>query len=114
MNRYPSFAELAQLEPDLSGLLREIRSLGGARTFCASAVWYEPVIGFKERLSLLVGWKAHPGAPEPLRTPEAYDVAYHSLVAALPPCRGRACDCDPSYIQRASAKRLEQLPTRTS
>jgi hypothetical protein len=91
-----TFAQLAALEPELVSLLAEARSYRRGRDpmFCANAVFYgysgyRP--GLKERLIRLVGWEAYEKGPV-LSSSEAYDVAYDTIYAALPDCRGR-CAC---------------------
>jgi hypothetical protein len=88
----PTFAALAELEPRLLELLAEARAHHGSRDpdFCANAFWYgypghRP--GLKGRLCRLVGCTAEKGGD--LRTPAAYDVAYHTIYWALPDCCGR-------------------------
>jgi hypothetical protein len=81
------FGELSEQEPRLAALERDIQAVkdtGGA-WFCANDHWY---LRFKPQLMKLVGW----GAEQPeLRTCEAYDVAYDTLLALLPDCR--ECPC---------------------
>lgn len=96
----PEFARLADLEPGLVALARDIGGVGGGPAadtdFCAMAAWYgydRP--GFKDRMVKLVGRHregadVRPDIPS-LRTSDAYDVAYETLVSLLPDC-GR-CSC---------------------
>ena len=90
-----TFAELAGLEPRLAALLAEaqaVRDDGVDAVFCGTE-WFLGWYGrpsFKRRLSALVGWFA--GRRGVLGTSAAYDVAYRTVYAALPACRGR-CAC---------------------
>jgi hypothetical protein len=88
-----TFGRLCRQEPRLRKLYDEARAVGddgSAGHFCANAVWfgYGGHRGLKVRLVQLVGFQAE--APE-LRTTEAYDVAYQTIYAALPNCRGCLC-----------------------
>lgn len=86
-----NFKQLAQLEPRLAAIetaIRQLRDDRRNRSFCANAHWYGPD-GFKARLSQLVGWNA--AVNTPLRSPEAYDVAYEHLYGLLPGCRNCLC-----------------------
>lgn len=97
----PTWEELVALEPRLAELYTEARAVRRTRRFCANAVW---VRQFKPRLLRLAGWYAE--KPE-LRTTGAYDVAYRTLYAALPDCRGCLCPPVPPRTARRWLKRLE-------
>lgn len=106
-----TWSDLTRLEPDLGVLRAEVRLLDSdrRRPFCAIAAWYgyngQP--GVKARVSQLVGWN-NPQQSDPLRTSEAYDLVYFTLLSELPPCRGRSCDCEPGYIQRHGIQMLRR------
>jgi hypothetical protein len=90
----PTWTDLTLAEPRLAALLAEIKRVRatGPR-FCANSRWYgyaDPAHGFKARMCCLVGWERREG-PALLRTRQAYDVAYETLYAGLPDCRGCLC-----------------------
>jgi hypothetical protein len=92
------WTDLTRLEPRLIGLRASIQRIGRQRAeapgYCANATWYGDMPSpwsLKERLCRLVGWERKNG-PAQLRTPEAYDVAYDTLYAALPDC-APGCRC---------------------
>jgi hypothetical protein len=81
-----TWPQLVELEPALLALYQEAQAVDGRDAhFCANQVWYD---SFKPRLLALAGWEAREPA---LRTQEAYDLAYETIYAALPPCRD--CQC---------------------
>jgi hypothetical protein len=89
---WPTFEELARVEPRLLDLLAEARSHHNNRDadFCALDVWFGRAgtgPSFKKRLGRLVGFAAEQGGV--LRTSAAYQVAYRTIYQALPDCRGR-------------------------
>ena len=73
-----TWSEMTVIEPALKLLEREIVSFvktdkpSGTEL---SRAWYWPN-GYKQRLYALAGWGAY---EEPLRTSEAYDIAYQRL-----------------------------------
>jgi hypothetical protein len=85
-----TWAELVRLEPRLAALLAEARAVrdDGRDCFCADEHWGGQY-GLKAKLLELVGWHARNPA---LASSRAYDVAYHTVPNALPPCRGE-CGC---------------------
>jgi hypothetical protein len=90
-----TWAELVRLEPGLGPLLEEARAHHADRSavFCANAVFYgsaDSTRGLKRRLLRLVGRDS--GRAGVLGTSVAYDVAYDTIFAALPDCRGE-CAC---------------------
>lgn len=92
-----TWAKLVKLEPRLAGVLAEARAVKDDKSkpvFCANAAWYGYGAnrnGLREKVIRLVGWEAErKGIPE-LRTQAAYDVAYHHVYDALPPCRDCIC-----------------------
>jgi hypothetical protein len=98
----PMFDDLARLEPRLADLLAEAQGYGRDRNpdFCANAVWYgyaghQP--GLRSRLTKLVGWESGHGGL--LGSSLAYDIAYDTIEAALPDCRGHcACSGEPPDV----------------
>jgi hypothetical protein len=86
-----TWEDLAQVEPRLLALLKEIAAAGAASPrFCSVSAWhgFGGRQGFKMRLWYLAG----SGARNPaLRSREAYDVAFETLYGALPDCRGCGC-----------------------
>ncbi len=90
----PTWEELVAREPRLAELriaAERIRPTANA-SFCANAAWYGYAgqLGLKPRLLCLVGWGAQNQDPV-LRSCDAYDVAYQTLYALLPDCRGCGC-----------------------
>jgi hypothetical protein len=89
--------KLTRLEPRLLDLYREVRSIhdnGREPSFCANRVWYGRggFEGFKHRLTALVGFRRrNDGSHARLATSRAYDIAYHKIYDAIPPCRNCAC-----------------------
>lgn len=83
---------LAQLEPGLLALEREIKAVKDNKRhkwFCANWVWYrEP--NFRKTMIGLVGWAARKDAPI-LKSREAYHLAYEHLYYLLPECRNCIC-----------------------
>ncbi|MDP9472214.1 MAG: hypothetical protein M3Q71_16370 [Chloroflexota bacterium] len=89
----PTWDDLAAREPRLADLriaAERIRDVDAR--FCANAAWYGYAgqLGLKPRLLRLVGWGAQNQDPV-LRSSDAYDVAYQTLYALLPDCRGCGC-----------------------
>lgn len=83
-----TWSVLVEHEPWLKRLqktVKDVRDEGG-EYFCANEWWYER--GFRDQLSLLVGW--HARNPR-LRSDGAYDLAYDRLYGLLPNCRGCLC-----------------------
>lgn len=81
-----TWPRLVELEPALLDLFREAQAVdGGDAHFCANRGWYD---SYRPRLLALAGWEARQPA---LRTQEAYDLAYETIYAALPPCRDCLC-----------------------
>jgi len=81
-----TWPQLVELEPALLDLYRAAQAVDGRDAhFCANRVWYD---SFKPRLLALAGWEARQPA---LKMQEAYDLAYETIYAALPPCRD--CQC---------------------
>jgi hypothetical protein len=80
------FQALAAFEPYLNELLNEARSHSGN---CANAAWYGKG-GLKAKMVHTVGFLRILG-PAELQTMDAYDVAYKTLYAALPDCKGCGC-----------------------
>lgn len=74
--------ELARLQSEMSAVEDE-----GRDSFCANKVWY---IWFEPQLKQLVGPQARSEDPL-LRSPEAYQLAYHNLYKLLPNCRNCIC-----------------------
>ncbi len=90
----PSFDRLAALEPGLGRLMDEVRALrrDPPPAFCAMDTFFGYSTrgdGLKRRLSRLAGWQA--ANPE-LISSDAYDVAYHAVLNALPACAA-GCMC---------------------
>ena len=80
---------LVEREPELARLRRDVEAVrdeDGA-PFCANKVWY---IHFKPRLKQLAGEGARRDDPL-LRSPEAYELARHTLYRLLPDCRDCVC-----------------------
>jgi hypothetical protein len=78
-----------QLEPRLQDLFAEAeRGLPPGEAYCSELAWFGRG-GLKARMCDLVGY----GAEQPglLATSRAYDVAYDTLIEALP-------DCDPGCL----------------
>ena len=97
----PTWETLVADEPRLANLLARAQMIvdtGDTAYFCANSAWYGyghyEGRGLKSRLSELVGW----GRPKPnagmgyLNESPAYDVAYETVYAVLPDCRGQ-CSC---------------------
>lgn len=83
-----TWAQVSAMEPRLAGLLDTARLVDGSGDhFCANRVWYGT---FKPALCELVGW-GRKQSPYALTTSGAYDVAYETIYAALPDCRGCWC-----------------------
>lgn len=85
--------KLLELEPRIRPLLAEAYSYQTSDTFCAATVLMGGIKNRKslnERLGALVGWSRKPH--KLLGTSEAYDLAFHAIQDALPPC-GLHCYC---------------------
>jgi hypothetical protein len=82
--------EIVKIEPRLESLRQEAaawREKDLPDDFCANEVWYE---AFKPRIVRLVGWEAK---DERLSGNTTYDVAYKTVLDAMPDCKhaGRIC-----------------------
>ncbi len=81
---------LAGLEPLLGRMLHNARNADGYRSgeqFCRESVWYREL---KPQLVRIVG-HCRPDYHPILATSSAYELAYHTLLQALPPCRNCRC-----------------------
>jgi hypothetical protein len=75
---------LIVIEPKLQELYLQAKSYRKNKgDFCANEVWYGGAPSMKGKLCELVGWDA---PYTPLRSPEAYDLAYDTIYDALPEC----------------------------
>ncbi len=86
--------DLAAREPRLAALRQAVErvSAHGRPHYCANAVWYGygGGVGFRSRVTQLVGWGSN--HPDPaLRSSVAYDVVYQTLYDLLPDCRDCGC-----------------------
>lgn len=94
----PHFRELAAIEPRILALYNEARQIiddPSEPGFCANYTFFQyhnRELGFKYRLSRLVGWNAEGNDPR-LHTETAYDVVYETIYEVLPNCRN--CSCYP-------------------
>ena len=89
-NTAPTWADFTRLEPRLSGMLAEIRTItddGESRCFCSDQIWSER---FKPELCRLIGFHRKPGH-RVLSTAFAYEIAFDKLRGAFPPCRNCCC-----------------------
>lgn len=92
----PTWEQLVAREPRLGEVMATARAArrDTPARYCANEAWfgYGPHRGqgVKPLLDPLVGWHAESRDPL-LTTSLAYDVAYRTIYAALPDCRG--CDC---------------------
>ncbi len=82
----PTFEEMADLEPELAGLLAEAQELRRrkGRRLEVNAVFFDYArkgTGYKRRLSELVGFLS--GRDGVLSTSAAYDVVYKTIYNAL-------------------------------
>ena len=89
-----TWRELLWLRPELEGLMAEIQQVKDDPTqpyFCANAAWYGYYEfrgrGFKRRMIDVLDIRETDG----VEARAAYDLAYKTLYAALPDCRGCAC-----------------------
>lgn len=95
VERKVTWDELTSLEPRLEVLYQAAKIAGaGHICFCAMQAWDGPdwqSPTFKERLTELVGWFRYSLLDTPeqqiLSTARAYEVAYNTVLQALPSCR---------------------------
>src|SRR6266446_9501706 len=83
-----TWEQLAAIQPRLLDFLREAQTIQDDHTqpsFCGNLAWSRSRI--RGDLKHLVGLRLSEGADPRLRTQRSYDVAYHKLYDALPPCR---------------------------
>ena len=81
-----TWTELIAIEPRLEDLRAEMAAVDGSDAhFCANRIWYQH---FKPRLLRLVGRECDRAE---LRSEQAWDVAYDTIYAELPPCQDCAC-----------------------
>jgi hypothetical protein len=81
-----SWAKLAALEPRLDRLFHQVRRAdadGRRDHFCSQYYWHHTI---KPKMAELIGY-SRPDFHLILGTEAAYDLAYDTLNAALPPCR---------------------------
>lgn len=78
-----TFADLAKLEPRLQALYTEAKNYPRRDGYSPTTVWYEE---FKPRMEGLVGFYIRQ-QDTILRTSVAYDIAYRTILWALPPGR---------------------------
>jgi hypothetical protein len=81
-----TFDQILALDPSLICLLRRARNQKGN---CANSVWYGKD-GLRAEMTRVIGHQRTHG-PSELKTSAAYDVAYRTLYAALPDCKGCGC-----------------------
>lgn len=82
-----TFDQILVLDPSLICLLRRAQSCNQGN--CANAAWYGPD-GIRAEMTRVIGHRRTHG-PSELKTSAAYDVAYKTLYAALPDCKGCGC-----------------------
>jgi hypothetical protein len=93
---------------------RHIRDDGTQPHFCANAHWYGYGASagdgsLRGQLEGLVGWAVEERSGDPrLATREAFDVAYHEIYGALPPCRN--CSCVAFDLVMQVRRQGEELP----
>jgi hypothetical protein len=91
-----SWPMLAALEPALADLLHAARNADSHRStdsFCS--IWFWHGGDLKQQMLQLVGHE-RPDFHPILGTSAAYDLAYDTLFAAIPPCRN-CQNCGPEY-----------------
>jgi hypothetical protein len=101
----PTWHELVALEPALDDLIREARASQG---LCWSCRWYGRIgaPGLKQWVIRLVGHQSR--HPEPLmHTSSAYDVAYQTVLAAVPD--GSCRWCGPSDEEMRASEEAEAM-----
>jgi hypothetical protein len=87
-----TFDDYVRMEPRLGVLMDRARAIAeraDSERFCANEEWY---CELKPALIELVGFDADRRDMWPLlSSPQAYDLCYDTVLAALPDCRGCAC-----------------------
>ena len=88
----PTWRELAKLEPRLTQLYKEIKTIKDEGAgFCANVAWYcDHPRGLGPGMNQLVGWVSKTHNPR-LRTIAAHGLVYDKLYGALPNCRNCGC-----------------------
>lgn len=82
-----TWEQIIELEPMLLTLYSAaMRADKGGVSFCKPYAWYGEG-GFKEQLLCLVGHQRIEDEPEILNLADAYDIAYQTILDAIPPCR---------------------------
>lgn len=102
-----TWKKLTELEPRLLDLERRARnSAKGQDCYCYERAWFGDSTwgsGFKAEMVKLIGWKRQrdDAAPviEQLHTPEAYQIAYDTLLRVLPSCHKCSMHNIDDYIE---------------
>lgn len=96
MKRNLTWEQITDLEPRLLEVAAAARFAGEGETcFCRQSAWYGMDRwrdrGFKDRVSVLVGWEREDfdrtERVATLMTSEAYNIAYEYVLHLLPECR---------------------------
>lgn len=85
-----TFKQLTEIEPGLQTLYNKAKNYKPGENYCHIPVWYRE---FKPRLLYLVGWDARKDN-ELLKSRKAYDLAYKTVLNALPGCPKGCKGCD--------------------